>query len=683
MSTDAGPPSAADRSEAQPRVRIVVAQPEAPRGPLARTLELIARLGPEVRAERVGDARACLELTRELSADLVLVDLDLGRGASEILLGLRASGPPVVALTVDASDEVARDAFRQGAADCVAAAADYARVLPVVALEQIRRWRALCERGEVERRLRSLEHLNDAIVRAIPAAVAVLSRDGRVVSVNPAFARAFGLPADGVASAPGAPVDRLLPAGLLSPERFAALLSDAETQPVELRVATPPSDGSARSFDLRLSRLDDDGRLLFVLWEVTEAEALNRRVAELQRYNENIIQNMNSALLVVDGDGLIVFANPTAEGILGVGPSELRGRALHDWFPGQPRGHELLERTLQEGIRFRGAETVITRPGGQVVPIGISFAPLHDGDGGRVGAVAIFQDLSEIKALQRHVLQTEKMASIGQLAAGVAHEINNPMGFIHANLCQMAEYLSDLRRLWKGVEELQAAAAAGDLASARARADDLSELSVELDSAYVLDDFAKALRESQEGSERIRHIVQDLRQFSRNDSTDRTLADVTECLDSTANIVWTMMKHTVVLRKDYAQLPRIRCYPMQLKQVFMNLLVNAFQAIQERVGASGQTGEIRLRTRTTADLLVVSVSDTGIGIPAANLDRIFDPFFTTKEVGIGTGLGLSTSFHIIQRHGGTLRVTSELGAGSTFEVVLPLAGGELAAEPLG
>jgi len=658
-------------TQTEPVVHVLIAQTGRGAGPLAQTAAILGRLGADVRVAGVESAAACLERVRAGGIDLVVLDLGLGAEAKELLSALRGVGPPVVAVTPEPGNDVVRDAFLLGAAECVIAGPEYARVLPVVVLEQIRRWRALLERGAVEQRLRRLEHLNDAIVRAIPAALAVLGPDARVVGVNPEFARAFAVDA---ARAAGASLEEILPAGLLPRERLLGLLREATVREVELRVSTPgPGRGAAaRSFDVRLARLDDEGRLLLVLWDVTEAEQLNRRLAELKRYNENIIQNMNSALLVVDREGRIAFANPTAEGILRGKLAELRGRSIWEWLSDTPRGRELLERTLREGVRFRGAETVITHPSGQVVPIGISCAPLQGANGRRVGAVAIFQDLSEIKELQRHVSQTERMASIGQLAAGVAHEINNPMGFIHANLCQMAEYLSDLRRLWERVGDLQAAIATGRTDQIRAQSEKLAAVSAEVDSEFVFSDFAKALRESQEGSERIRHIVQDLRQFSRNDSGDRTLADVKECLDSTANIVGTMMKHTVVLRKEYEDLPRIRCYPMQLKQVFMNLLVNAFQAIQERVGSSGETGEIRLETRRRAGGIVVVVSDTGIGIPPENLPRIFDPFFTTKEVGIGMGLGLSTSFSIVQRHGGALRVQSKPGVGSRFEVFLPI-----------
>jgi PAS domain S-box-containing protein len=662
-------------------VQILIALAERAAGPLTQTAAILGRLGADVRVAEVGNAAACLERVRAGGIDLIVLDLGLGASARELLSALRGVGPPVVAVTPEPGNDVVRDAFLLGAAECVIAGPEYARVLPVVVLEQIRRWRALLERGAVEQRLRRLEHLNDAIVRAIPAALAVLGPDARVVGVNPEFARAFGVDA---ARAAGASLEEILPPGLLPRERLLELLREATVREVELRVSTPGQLGRAaapRSFDVRLARLDDEGRLLLVLWDVTEAEQLNRRLAELKRYNENIIQNMNSALLVVDREGRIAFANPTAEGILRGKLGELRGRSIWEWLSDTPRGRELLERTLREGVRFRGAETVITHPSGQVVPIGISCAPLQGANGRRVGAVAIFQDLSEIKELQRHVSQTERMASIGQLAAGVAHEINNPMGFIHANLCQMAEYLSDLRRLWESVGELQSAIASGRTEPIHAQSEKLATLSAEIDSDFVFSDFGKALRESQEGSERIRHIVQDLRQFSRNDSGERSLADVRECLDTTANIVGTMMKHTVVLRKEYEELPRIRCYPMQIKQVFMNLLVNAFQAIQERVGTSGETGEIRLETHRRPDGIVVVVSDTGIGIPPENLPRIFDPFFTTKEVGIGMGLGLSTSFSIIQRHGGALRVESKSGVGSRFEVFLPLTSEDSAPQP--
>jgi signal transduction histidine kinase len=273
------------------------------------------------------------------------------------------------------------------------------------------------------------------------------------------------------------------------------------------------------------------------------------------------------------------------------------------------------------------------------------------------------------------VLQTEKMASIGQLAAGVAHEINNPMGFIHANLFQMTEYVADLRQVWSRAESLLKAIESGEREMVERAGAELAETAGELDVSFVLQDLAKAIRESQEGSERIRHIVQDLREFSHQDTGERVLADLNQCLDSTANIVWPMMKHLVLVSKQYGELPPVPCYPMQLKQVFMNLLVNAYQAIEESLAGHGCNGEMGTVTLTTAARdggVVVEISDTGAGIEPDHLDRIFDPFFTTKKVGAGTGLGLSTSFHIVRRHGGTLGVESRPGHGTTFRIHLPL-----------
>jgi PAS domain S-box-containing protein len=438
------------------------------------------------------------------------------------------------------------------------------------------------------------------------------------------------------------------------------------------------SDGQPRVFDVRSRRLDEEGRVLLVLCDLSESELLARRVGELERYNENIIQNINSALLVIDERGCVVFANPAALQILAVEPEALPGRPVGDWFRDEGERPSLLMRSLLEGVRFKGAETMLSRGDGSVLPVGISCAPLLGAAGETTGAVAIFQDLSEIKQLQRQVLQTEKMASIGQLAAGVAHEINNPVGFIHANLYQMAEYLQDLQGHWEAVAALQVAVESGDVEAARLASQELTRVSKEIDVDFVKTDFVKAVRESQEGSERIRNIVQDLRDFSHQGTAERMLADVNQCVDSTANIVWTMMKDAVVLEKDYADLPQVSCYPMQLKQVFMNLLVNAYQAIEEArarrpAGRSGEErGVIQIQTLRRGDGIVLRIRDTGIGIPKADLARIFDPFFTTKDVGVGTGLGLSISYNIVKRHGGSMRVESEVGSGSLFEVWLPV-----------
>ncbi len=244
----------------------------------------------------------------------------------------------------------------------------------------------------------------------------------------------------------------------------------------------------------------------------------------------------------------------------------------------------------------------------------------------------------------------------------------------------MSEYVNDLRRAWEAVESLRTAAAQDDGDVLRRAAENLTEITNDVDVAWLLEDLGKAIRESQEGSERIRHIVQDLRDFSHQDTGELVLLDVNQCLESTVRIVWPMMKHRVELEHEYGELPDVYGYPMQLKQVFMNLLVNAYQAVEERFGNSGPLGRIWLTTSTREDGVAVVVRDNGIGILPEHVGRIFDPFFTTKKVGVGTGLGLSTVYSIVNRHRGNLEVESKPGEGSAFELFLPLCAPEEGSE---
>ena len=274
--------------------------------------------------------------------------------------------------------------------------------------------------------------------------------------------------------------------------------------------------------------------------------------------------------------------------------------------------------------------------------------------------------IEELKALnlrieeaREQLLQSEKLAAIGQLAAGVAHEINNPVGYVGSNIGTLKRYVEDLFGLLEAYWSAEAALPEPERArmeEARRRAD--------LD--FLREDVASLLAECEEGLGRVKKIVSDLRDFSRVDRAEWQWADVHQGLDSTLNIVWNELKYKAEVRKEYGELPEIECMPSQLNQVFMNLLVNAAQAIEER-------GVITIRTGTDGKAWVwVEVEDTGKGIPPEHLRRIFEPFFTTKPVGKGTGLGLSLSYGIVERHGGRIDVRSEVGKGTVFRVWLPV-----------
>ena len=293
------------------------------------------------------------------------------------------------------------------------------------------------------------------------------------------------------------------------------------------------------------------------------------------------------------------------------------------------------------------------------------------------------QELTETLTAQRQLnkrleeahnqlLQSEKMASIGQLAAGIAHELNNPIGFVHSNLGTLEGYLRDVMEI---IDAYDQALAGGDEPSAhRLR---IAQLKDERDFAYLRQDIIQLLGESKEGLGRVRKIVQDLKSFSHVSEQDWQWADLHQGLDSTLNIVWNELKYKCQVVKDYGDIPPVFCLISQLNQVFMNLLVNAGHAIETK-------GTVTIRTAPHGEQEVaIEVIDTGKGIPPENLNRIFEPFFTTKPVGKGTGLGLSLAYSIVDKHGGRIDVESQVGVGTTFRVILPIrpAAGKLAGHP--
>lgn len=264
---------------------------------------------------------------------------------------------------------------------------------------------------------------------------------------------------------------------------------------------------------------------------------------------------------------------------------------------------------------------------------------------------------NELQRLQVQIVQSEKMASLGQLAAGVAHELNNPAGFIYGNIEILDECTRGVEQLLSFYDEVPLS---GEL-SARAR-----QIKDSINYENTISDLRSIITDCREGAERIRDVVQNLRTFSRLDEAEFKKVDIHEGLDSTLRLL--SREYGVVnvkLWRDYGELPLVDCFAGQLNQVWLNLLVNAAHAVKGG-------GEVRIRTRRDGEMAVVTISDTGCGINPENLKRIFDPFFTTKPVGEGTGLGLSVTYSIIERHGGNIGVQSKPGEGTTFTVAIPV-----------
>jgi signal transduction histidine kinase len=262
------------------------------------------------------------------------------------------------------------------------------------------------------------------------------------------------------------------------------------------------------------------------------------------------------------------------------------------------------------------------------------------------------QQVETLKAAERQLSQAEKLASVGQLAAGVAHEINNPIGFIRSNLSTAADYVRQMAKVGEAVRS-------GDAGKIAATWKDA-------DMDYVLEDFGALLQESISGADRVKRIIADLKEFSNVDRSAEDVIFLNESVRAVCNIAHTQLGGDIELILGLGELPPFQCQPGHMNQMLLNLLLNAIQAIGD------DKGVIRIETTMAGPDIRIRVADTGCGIPPENLAKIFDPFFTTRDVGKGTGLGLTVCRDIVQAHGGRIEVESKLGEGSTFTIYLPV-----------
>lgn len=386
---------------------------------------------------------------------------------------------------------------------------------------------------------------------------------------------------------------------------------------------------------------------------------------------------------VPTGDFKMTYVSSNARRILGYDP-RIMVADPNFWFEhihpdDVPKIFSSLAMLFSEGERTY--EYRFKDCSGQYIWMHDTLRLIRDESGNPVEVVGSLTDISERKAMeeslqrqgeeqqrliqklqeaQDQLLQSEKMASIGQLAAGIAHEINNPIGFVNSNMGSLESYVGSLFELIGKYEQL-----IRQCPGAQAQVTAMEKLRRDADLEFLQDDVSDLVRESMEGLKRVKDIVQSLKDFSHVGETDWQEADIHQGIDSTLNIVYNEIKYKATVQKEYGKLPMVKCVISQINQVVMNLLVNASHAIKEK-------GTITIRTGTEAGGVFISVADTGGGIPPDILNRIFEPFFTTKPIGQGTGLGLSLSYGIIKKHNGRIEVQSEVGKGTCFTIHLPV-----------
>jgi PAS domain S-box-containing protein len=481
--------------------------------------------------------------------------------------------------------------------------------------------------------------------------VATLGEAGLISYCNQSFANMMGKPPERIV---GTSIVKIVPAqardrvsALLQAGLVAVSKSEFELErkgkpiTVQLSVSKVLMDVASATLCVIASDLTEEKQRERAVTAERTARDAALRVSE-ERYRR-IVETAVEGIWLVDAEGRTTFANGALCEMLGRDPDELRGRPIFDFMDDESAN--AARRFLSRRRRYSEMrEFGFRAKSGRELWALLSMSPIENEKGEPSGAVVMVSDVSERRKLQAQLLLADRMSSLGTLSAGVAHEINNPLAYVIASLDLMAARMPEL------VPALPAP------------------------QAMFVDE---QLRRAREGAQRVRRIVRDLKSFSRADEETIATTDLRKSLDTAITLVWNEIKHRARLVKEYDGLPAVRANEARLGQVFINLLVNAAQAMPE-----GNVDENILRVVGRTDATgnaVVEIHDSGCGIPAENLDRIFEPFFTTKPIGEGTGLGLAICHGIISSLGGTLSVTSEVNKGTVFRVVLPVAKAESAA----
>ncbi len=398
--------------------------------------------------------------------------------------------------------------------------------------------------------------------------------------------------------------------------------------------------------------------------------SLKRSMQEVALFRHLIDQASEIILSVDPLSGKILDVNARACIELGYAPHELAGKRL-SFILSSGKDDVFVENKTEKYGHEMFMETKLVRQDKTTFPVEMSLKNIDLA--GRQYQLVMARDLSarndlikQKMEMERQLIQSEKMASVGQLSAGIAHEINNPISFITSNLGTMGEYVYHLSRLLTEYRDFVRMVDIDD-ELLRGKHIALTALEDEIEGSYLLKDMKDVVVESLEGAERIKRIVLDMKSFAHPGEDNLQLTDLTKGLESTLNIAWNELKYKAEVVEKYGQMEQVFCFPQQINQVFMNIIVNAGQAIEKE-------GVITIATSQRRDLVYITISDNGPGMAKDIVEHIFEPFFTTKDVGKGTGLGLNVAYNIIKKHDGHLEVESEVGKGTTFTIILPVQG---------
>jgi PAS domain S-box-containing protein len=405
--------------------------------------------------------------------------------------------------------------------------------------------------------------------------------------------------------------------------------------------------------------------------EIAQRERAEQALRASECRYRQLTEEARDAIVVADEEGQITLFNPAAQAIFGYTEGEVRGQPLTILMPAEfhqahGRGFQRYLDTRESRIIGRTVELRGRRKSGEAFPMEMSLSVIDLPEGIRfLGAI---RDVTERLRLQGRIIQAEKLASLGLLSAGVAHEMNNPLAYVTNNLAVLERDVGGLARVLAAYEESRPTLETADPDAAER----IAKLALENDLPYIQENLGQILKSTRQGAKRVSDIVQNLRGFARLDQAAIDRVDLNAAIGQGLELIRSRLEqHQIHVAQNLGEIPAIVCAPAQINQVILNLLLNAQQAIVE-TGRRG--GRIEIATRAERHEVVLEITDDGCGIPEEIHARIFDAFFTTKPVGEGTGLGLSISHSIVSDHGGRIELESTPSQGSRFRVVLPMEG---------
>jgi PAS domain S-box-containing protein len=413
------------------------------------------------------------------------------------------------------------------------------------------------------------------------------------------------------------------------------------------------------------------GQYQRLVGEIAQREHAEQALRASERRYRQLTEGTHDAIVVANQQGIITLFNPAAQALFGYTEQEVCGQPLTVLMPGEykeahRRGFQRYLERRETRIIGRTVEVQGRRNTGEVFPLEMSLSAIDLPEG--IGFLGVIRDLTERQRLQGQIFQAEKLASLGLLSAGVAHEINNPLAYVTNNLAVLKRDVGLLAEVLAAYEEARPTLET----SHPELAERIARLTEEYDLPYVREHLGEILTSTRQGVKRVSDIVEKLRGFARLDQAAIDRLDLNEAIAGTLELIrGRLEEHQIEVVQDLAAIPEIVCAPAQINQVILNLLLNAQQAIAAVRPAGGR---IEIGTRANGNQVTLEVADDGCGIPAEIHARIFDPFFTTKPVGAGTGLGLSISHSIVSDHGGGIEFESSPGQGTRFRVTLPVEG---------